>query len=158
VKVFRIARAGSKAARDAALAAFSGDGAAKYPGRWNTRGVRAVYCSERLSVACLETLVHIRPIPRVFPASVFFALEIPDDLLEEPALSRLPAVWNAEVVPRQTREFGTEFLQSGRAVGLVVPTAVIPLEKNVIINPLHPKFRVEDVKGPYPFFFDRRLA
>lgn len=158
MKLYRIARAGTRTDRGAALAAFSGDGAAKYPGRWNFRGIRAVYCSETLAGACLETLVHIRPVPRVFPASVFFEVEIRDELLEEPSLAKLPVGWNVEIVSPESRDFGTKFLQSGRAVGLVVPTALIPRERNVIVNPLHPVFKIDDVKGPYPFYYDRRLA
>ena len=137
--------------------AFSGEGAAKFPGRWNKRGVRAVYCSDTLSGACLETLVHLRPIPRVFPESVYYEIEFAESLLERPELSKLPSSWNSEMVSEETREFGTLFLKAGRAVGLVVPSSVISLGLNAVINPLHRSFSLSGVKGPTPFSYDRRL-
>ncbi|RME73410.1 MAG: RES domain-containing protein, partial [Verrucomicrobia bacterium] len=42
-------------------AAFSGEGAAKFGGRWNSRGIGLVYTSETRALAALETLVHLNP-------------------------------------------------------------------------------------------------
>ena len=44
-----------------AAAAFSGEGAARNGGRWNSRGVRLIYTSSTESLAALETLVHLNP-------------------------------------------------------------------------------------------------
>jgi RES domain-containing protein len=41
-----------------AAAAFSGEGAWRYGGRWNSRNVRVVYASEHQSTAALEVFVH----------------------------------------------------------------------------------------------------
>ncbi len=49
---WRLDRAGFAAAWD------SGEGAFRYGGRWNTRGVRAVYCSIDPATAILEVAVH----------------------------------------------------------------------------------------------------
>ena len=54
--------------------AFSGEGARIFEGRWNSAGVRMVYCSEHISLAALEILVHTQPVTmrdkfRVFRAS-----------------------------------------------------------------------------------------
>ena len=38
--------------------AFDGAGASKVGGRWNPRGITAVYTSESISLALLEILVH----------------------------------------------------------------------------------------------------
>jgi RES domain-containing protein len=154
VTLYRIARADRA---KSAAAAFGGDGAAKFPGRWNHKGVRAVYCSDTLAGACLETLVHIRPLPRVFPQSVFFELEIDSHLLEKPDIAKLPAAWNGPVPTKETRDYGTAFLTASRAVGLMIPTTVIPHGWNVVINPAHPKFRMVAIKGPSPFYYDPRL-
>jgi len=37
--------------------AFDGEGAMRFGGRWNSRGVRVVYASGSISLAALETLV-----------------------------------------------------------------------------------------------------
>ena len=57
-----------------AASAFSGEGARIFEGRWNSAGVRMVYCSEHISLAALEILVHTQPVTmrdkfRVFRAS-----------------------------------------------------------------------------------------
>lgn len=150
-RIARAARAGS------ALSAFSGDGSAKYPGRWNHKGARAVYCSDSLALACLETLVHIRPLPRVFPPSVYYELEIDDAVLERPSAGKLPSDWHTPVVSNATRDFGTTFLTARRAVGLRLPTALIPVGWTILLNPLHDDFKIERVKGPLPFYYDSRL-
>lgn len=140
-----------------ARAAFSGAGAAKYPGRWNHRGQRVVYCSDTLAGACLETLVHLRPLPRRFPPSVYFHLELEDALLEKPASGDLPETWRAAVVPNETRDFGAAFLESQRAAALIVPTVIIPEGCTAVINPFHPRFKLGSISGPHPFFYDPRL-
>src|SRR4051812_18031854 len=45
-----------------ARTAFSGEGARIFGGRWNSPGISIVYCSEHLSLAALEILVHTVPI------------------------------------------------------------------------------------------------
>lgn len=155
MKFFRIANA----AFNTTAAAFSGIGASKADHRWSWArpATRAVYCSDTLSLACLECLVHIRPLPRLFAPAVYYAVEVPDDLLERPDRTTLPRGWNAPVAPAAARDFGTQFLTEQRAVGLVIPTAILPEGANVVINPLHPAFKLEWVTGPYVFRFDGRL-
>jgi RES domain-containing protein len=65
-------------------AAFSGEGAAKTGGRWNSRGVPVVYTSSTKSLAALETLVHLNP-PVLFKY-VAFRLEFDDALVEQVSL------------------------------------------------------------------------
>jgi RES domain-containing protein len=139
--------------------AFSGEGASRVAHRWNHAGtdLRAVYASDSLALACLECLVHLRPLPRLFPPSVYFTIEVPDELLERPAARSLPAGWNAAMPGKPARDFGTSFLRERRAVGLVVPTAILPEGVNVMLNPLHPAFDIRWVRGPSDFPFDPRL-
>ena len=40
--------------------AFSGKGAAEYPGRWNKAGVPVVYTCSSIALCALEILVHTR--------------------------------------------------------------------------------------------------
>lgn len=149
----------SRAKYGTAAVAFSGEGASKVAHRWNhpSSELRAVYCSDSLALACLECLVHIRPLPRIFPGSIYYAVEVPDGLLERPLVPELPVGWNAVVAGNASRDFGTEFLRSNRAVGLVVPTAIQPLGYNVVLNPQHPQFSLAWVKGPFAYPFDGRL-
>jgi len=42
-------------------AAFSGEGARRFGGRWNSRGVPMVYASTSLALAAIELFVHLEP-------------------------------------------------------------------------------------------------
>ena len=42
--------------------AFSGEGAKRFGGRWNSSGVAVVYLSEHQSLAALEIFVHLQPL------------------------------------------------------------------------------------------------
>src|SRR6185437_15326800 len=106
-----------------------------------------VYLSESLALACLEVLVHIRPLPRRFRSGLCYTIEIPESELERPKTTELPKRWNLPVAPAEARDFGTRFLIEKRAVGLVVPSAIVPRETNALINPLHPKFRLDWITG-----------
>ena len=44
-----------------AATASDGEGAWLFGGRWNSRGTRGVYTSATLSLAALESLVHLNP-------------------------------------------------------------------------------------------------
>jgi len=155
LRFFRI----SRVKYDTPATAFSGEGASKVAHRWNSPGsaIRAVYCSDTLALACLECLVHIRPLPRAFPGSLFFEVDIPDALLERPPIEALPPDWDSSVPGNAARHFGMEFLLTRRAAGLVLPTAIQPLGFNVLLNPLHPSFDLNWVKGPFDYRFDSRL-
>jgi RES domain-containing protein len=156
VTFYRIARAKF----DRPAIAFSGEAASKIAHRWNhpSPDIRAVYCSDSLALACLECVVHIRPFPRNLPPSVFYTVDVPQEMLEVAGRADLPGGWDSEVAGSESRDFGTAFLREGRAVGLVVPTVIQPLGTNLILNPLHPSFSLAWVHGPVPYAFDRRLG
>jgi RES domain-containing protein len=155
VRFFRIARTGL----DTAARAFSGVGASKANHRWTwgSPGIRAVYCSDSLALACLECLVHVRPLPRRFAPGFYYIIDIPDRHLERPNAAALPEGWREPVVPAQVRDFGTRFIVEKTAVALVVPSAILPVGLNAVVNPLHPHFRLDWIDGPHPFMFDERL-
>ena len=141
MKVWRIARSTHAASVEGML---SGEGAARYGGRWNPRGMPAVYCSENSSLAALEVLVNLAR-PSTFPSYCVLDLEVPDGAIFMP---REPV--------GDTRQAGAELLRTHLA--LAAPSAVNPLERNIVISPAHPDF-IRVVPGVIrPFVFDRRLA
>jgi RES domain-containing protein len=156
VILYRIARA--RFNRPAT--AFSGEGASKFAHRWNhpSPEIRAVYCSDSLALACLECIVHIRPLPRILPASVYYVVDVPDNLLEVVSRSALPAGWDSDVPGSASQGYGMKFLTEQRAAGLVVPTAIQPVGRNAVLNALHPAFSLAWVQGPFPYKFDSRLG
>jgi RES domain-containing protein len=94
--------------------------------------------------------------PGVFPQLVKVALDLPDDLET--------AGWNGSTEPDrfpaedETRAFGDAWLAAARTAVLSVPSAIIPEEANLLLNPLHPDFARVTVALQVPFRFDDRLA
>jgi RES domain-containing protein len=141
--------------------AFSGEPASKVAHRWNhpSPDIRVVYCSDSLALACLEILVHVRPLALgALPASVYYTVNVPDRMLEVPDRATLPAGWDDEVAGNASQDYGMAFLRARRAAGLVVPTVIQPLGVNIVLNPLHPAFSLAWVRGPSPYPHDARLA
>ena len=151
MRVYRIAlELYAKTAR----AAFNGIGGMYGLGRWHTQGRPVVYAAESLSLSALEALVHLKRSTRIEPP-VQWEAEIPDGLMEE--AKNLPADWILNM--KATQAYGDAWLAGRSAPALVVPSAIIPAERNVVINPLHPAFDLAwVVVGPVPFEFDTRLV
>jgi len=126
-------------------------------GRWNHPGTPVVYTSPTPALAALELFVHldVSEIPDDFVA-------IPADIPESLAMARispkrLPADWRRHPAPQALAEIGTKWVQERKTAVLAVPSAVIPLEENYLLNPLHPAFRQIRIGKPKPFRFDPRF-
>ena len=136
---------------------LDGEGARLNGGRWNREGIPVVYASSTLSLAALEYLVHVdvEDVPADLCA---LEIDIPDDaLVEDVELSSLPDDWNrVEDHPACTAR-GDEWVSRGAALALRVPSAVIPAEVNVLLNPRHPDMQRVRVISIETFAFDRRL-
>lgn len=137
-------------------AAFSGEGARRYGGRWNSPGRAVVYASATLSLAALETLAHAER-----GASgrdwVAFSVEVPARRVLELRDEDLPEDWRDRPSSPGARAVGDAWLAQAASVALLVPSVLVPQERNVLLNPAHPEFG-EVVIGPAtPFRFDARL-
>ena len=118
--------------------AFSGEGARLFGGRWNRKGLPMVYTAESRSLALLEMMVQDDPlrahyllIPAFVPSGVSLrALEAPE----------LGADWRALSARDRLQATGNDWLQGRESCILSVPSAVVPAERNFLINPLHPDF------------------
>ena len=137
-----------------AAAAFSGEGAAKTGGRWNSRGVAVVYTSCTRSLAILESLVHLNP-PVAFKY-VAIPLKFGDTLIETFRPDNLPADWRSEPPPMATKAIGDGWVKAARSVVLALPS-VITGETNYLLNPAHPDFKKITIGKQERFVFDPRL-
>lgn len=139
-----------------AVDAASGEGARLYGGRWNSRGVRVVYASASLALAAVETFVNLEP--NLAPADlVSIKGEIPD-AMETVTLDVgiLPPRWY-ETRDESLRRFGNEWIRTGLSAALLVPSAAIRGEWNVLLNPVHAEFPRILFSDPEPFEFDARM-
>lgn len=151
MKIWRLCRA------PYAAEAFNGEGARRFGGRWNSRGVPMVYASTSLALAALELFVHLEP------------GQAPDDLVcisallpeKEPARTLnpadLPSAWWTGSAAAAIRELGDAWIAGRSSLALLVPSVPIRAEWNVLVNPLHPRIAELKIEPPQPFVFDVRM-
>lgn len=135
------------------LPGLSGEGTKTHGGRWNSPGRPAVYCASSLALAALEVLVNLQPHQRRrghVPAQKAVEYDVPDELCK---LSGFPGTLPEE----KTRPLGDAWLDSLECLALSVPSSVVPLEANIVLNPRHPHMARIEVLRVEPFEFDPRL-
>ena len=139
--------------------AFTGRGSYQFGGRWSHPGIPAVYLADSLALAVLEVLVHNNLDKDHIEEAYFqFHIEIPKGMLEDVGPpDNLPDDWGMHPPPNSTMDMGTEWLQSGRSLGLIVPSTVIQIQKNIVINPRHPDFDRIKIHEPETVRIDPRL-
>jgi RES domain-containing protein len=143
-----------------AAEAFSGEGARRFGGRWNSRGVPMVYCSSSLALAAIELFVHIEP-SQAPDDLVYISAELPEG---EPGATfdpaSLPADWwteDALTGAGSTRAMGDAWTRSARSLAAMVPSVPIRPEWNVLVNPMHSRMAELKTDPPQPFVFDARM-
>ena len=135
--------------------AFSGEGARLVGGRWNLPGTPLVYTSETLSLAALETFVHLQPVDKRI-RYVWFRVTIPASVAIDRQAS-LPDSWRDSPPSEATQAIGTAWAKEKSSVVLRVPSTLVPGEYNLLLNPRHPHFKRLKISKPEPFDFDGRL-
>jgi RES domain-containing protein len=149
VRVWRIA--------SAAHAAFDGEGARRHGSRWTPRGVPAVFTSATLSLAALKRFVHsdsdLEPVDLVaIPVDIGENISIESVHVED-----LPPEWRSFPAPPALALIGEQWFRASRTAVLSVPSVVIPLERNFVLNPIHREFAQLSIGHPEPFSFDARM-
>lgn len=136
--------------------AFSGTGARRVGGRWNSPGWRVVYTSSSIPLATLELLVRTPRRSRLRNYALI-PCYFPEAIVEELDSKRLPAKWNAYPPPSLLQELGDRWLASRESAVLAVPSAVVPTDINYLLNPEHDDFRSVDIGESQRFPLDLRL-
>lgn len=134
--------------------AFSGEGGFYTSGRWTPQGFKVVYTAESLALATLEIFVHTES--NKIPLVAIRAW-LPDDLdIEEVDINNLPKNWQDESTYPILPQIGKKWLQSQTAPVLKVPSAIIPVEFNYLLNPQHPDLKFS-LEPPMTFTFHQRM-
>ena len=118
---------------------LAGQGGLHGPGRWHHAGTPVLYASAGPSLALLEALVHLHPAD--FGEQTLLELDLPDDA-ETVGRARLVQLLRdaaAENPETKTRDHGTAWARERRSLALLAPSIVMPHERNVILNPRHPR-------------------
>lgn len=140
-----------------AEAAFSGEGALKFGGRWNSIGTPLVYSSDSLALAAIEILTGGIP-TGLLEKYVKIPIDFDGSLAETLAVSDLPKEWCRYPPGHKTQSIGDTWVRGMKSVLLKVPSVVIKEEFNYLINPAHPDFKKLLIGKPEAFSFDPRLT
>jgi formylglycine-generating enzyme required for sulfatase activity/RES domain-containing protein len=162
ISIWRIASEGSTwKAND-----LSGNGSARYPGRWNSRDRPIVYSSSSIALACLETVVHLAgddslPLPRQL-----VRITIPSDHWQQRRIfaKQEHSGWDSAPTPEHaedrlaaTRAWGDAWLLGLESLLAEVPSVIVPEETNLLLNPRHPAHGELKAEIVRPWYYDTRL-
>lgn len=134
---------------------FSGDGAQRIGGRWNLVGKPVIYASQNLSCAMVELRVHLNGIP-LPNTHKFIEITSSSEVSTEKLSLKEFKTWDINN-DSDSKEYGNKWLEEQRSLILIVPSIVIPQEKNYIINPNHPEFIKLKASKPRALGWDSRL-
>ena len=138
--------------------AWSGVGAVNNSvARWNNPGTPMIYLASSVSLAMLEILVHVHD-ESILSRYQLMSIAVPDALIVKLNPDDLPKNWNANVPGRETKEIGSDWFSGRSSLAMMVPSAIVPMEYNVLLNNEHPDFTacLQSVKM-VNFSFDERL-
>ena len=115
-----------------------------------------VYTSSSLALAAIEFFVHLDPSEAPLELVSLMA-EVPDALrMERMEIDALPAGWH-RIDNKHVQRLGTDWAKSLSSVALIVPSAVVEGEWNILLNPAHPDFSKIAVSAAKPFHYDERM-
>ncbi len=130
----------------------SGEGAYRVGGRWNSKGVRAVYCSVDPATAVLEVAVHkgFKALDTVTHVLTALSVADPSDIYVVQPTSVPNPNWLRPGIPGAGQQaFGDELLS--RHAFVLIPSAVSTHSWNVI-------FEAGKARGRYAFRSQERFA
>jgi len=137
---------------------FSGEGPRRFGGRWSPKNIPVVYGSEHLSLAVLAFRVNqggYDPQDQY----VYFEFKFAEALVER--VETPPADWvtrfkeDGSITAAQA--FGQEWFFQNRSAILSVPSAVIQIERNFVLNPQHSDFAKVAISPAEKLDLDSRL-
>lgn len=132
-------------------AELSGFGAKRTGGRYNRKGIAALYTAKNASLAVLEVLVHIdrSEIPVDF---VLLEIIVPHDNIVS-----LSSAESANEFLHRVYDYGHRALHEHEA-GFSIPSVIVPADRIIVLYPEAPlSSRVVTMTRVTPFDFDRRL-
>ena len=154
MRVYRIYR---KRRRDVA---FSGQGARIGGARWNLPGTPVVYACSTISLCLLEFCVHFDPTAGDITqlGLEYRWADIPESSPRFETQQRdLPENWNQIPWPSSTQHLGSAWMRQRKYLAVSVPSVVVPMERNFLLNPAHTQFSEIQIGPPLALDIDPRL-
>jgi RES domain-containing protein len=139
---------------DGAHPIYDAEGARLFPGRWNTEASPIIYTSEHYSTSMLEKLVHSNSV--LPPNQHYIRITIPNRVSYEIFQTAKHPGWDSKS-ESICKAFGESWHEERRSALLLVPSIPARLERNILINPLHPDASTITHEIPEPVWWDDRL-
>lgn len=137
--------------------AFTGEGAKVWGGRWNPIGLPAVYCAANLSLAILEIIVHLEDDSGI-DSYVAIPVSFESKLVQSIPASKLPKAWNDLPIDPASVSVGQKWLEEEKYPILKVPSIIVPIESDFVLNPLQPAFKTIEIGNHQSIHFDQRFS
>lgn len=134
-----------------------GEGAYRYGGRWNSKGIRAVYCAIDPAAAILEVAVHkgFPALDTVSHVLTSFTVNDPSSVYVVDPKSIPNANWLKSGIPSAGQQtFGDKLLADHKFV--VIPSAVSTFSWNLIFVSAN-AVGAYTIRSQEPFALDTRL-
>jgi RES domain-containing protein len=138
-------------------AAFDGEGARRFGGRWNSPGTAVVYVSESRALALLEVLAGLRSVAPL-PAYAMIPATFDKSLVRPIEQGALPSEWSRSPPLPAVQRIGDEWVARRESAVLRVPSVIVPDEYNYLLNPAHPAFNQITTGEPLNVAVDPRLV
>jgi RES domain-containing protein len=110
-----------------------------------------------MSLAMLETLVHIQSEDLLKHRYVLYKVAFDDSLMTAVDLASLPKTWRKSPPSIKIQNIGDLWAANATSAILRVPSAVVPTEWNYLLNPTHPNFSKIKAGAKQSVQFDARL-
>jgi len=134
---------------------ISGAGAKLKGGRWNTIGLPLLYTSESVSLSLLEVLANANTLKELRLLQLV-EIEVPSNAsLHQLYLSQLKNEWWKDF--EYSKWIGSEIIKENKVLLIKCPSAIVEMESNYLINPLHSSFKKIGINVIKDFRFDDRL-
>lgn len=122
-------------------AAFTGEGARRHGGRFNSVGRPLVYTSESPALAVLDLMANLDTYgPGLLQHYVVISATVDVRHVRRLSPNSLPPDWRAFPHAPATRTIGDQWLDDEASLMLAVRSAVLPRAWNYLVNPAHPDF------------------
>jgi RES domain-containing protein len=134
---------------------LTGKGAALYGARWNSKNTYMLYTAQSASLALLEAVVHIGKLPvnNYCMATIW----IPDTAILQIKPKELPTNWNTYPAPDVLKKTGDEFVKEGKYLAMAVPSVLMDIEYNYLLNPAHTLYSKVKITSLSPLKIDERV-
>jgi RES domain-containing protein len=129
-------------------------------GRWNMEGQHVLYTGSSRSLSTLELVVNQQAIQPVVNHKVMvISLADHSHLVSTIHQKELPQNWRYKSAYQELQKIGSDWYRSGKSLILKVPSAIVTMENNYIINTKHPDFNSENLAlvRREDYFWDDRL-